>query len=45
MVWKSRCLACALACFLAEEIDCSEGGASGGNGVERPLVHWSQCVT
>jgi hypothetical protein len=38
MVWKSRFLACALACFLAEEIDWIEGGASGGNGVERPLV-------
>ena len=38
IVWNIRSLACALACFLAEEIDCTDGGASGGKGVERPLV-------
>jgi hypothetical protein len=27
----------ALTCFRAEDIECADGGASGGTGVERPL--------
>lgn len=34
---KIRCFCRARICFLAEDIDCTEGGASGGIGVARPL--------
>ena len=36
-----RCFCCARICFLADEIDFADGGASGGIGVERPLLHIS----
>lgn len=34
-MWKRRFRA--RSCFLAEEMECTEGGASSGTGVERPL--------
>lgn len=37
MVGKSRRRFSALICLRAEEIDTTEGGASAGIGVERPL--------
>lgn len=41
MVGNSLRLCSARSCFLAEEIDWTEGGASAGTGVERPL-HFTQ---
>ena len=36
-VGKSRCFCCARICFRADDIDCTEGGASRGSGVDLPL--------
>lgn len=38
MVGNSRRRCSALTCFLAEEMECTDGGASAGTGVERPLL-------